>query len=109
VATRAALDELRRQKRRTRYEGLLAWTRAADAPATPEDVRSGVTEEQGRVRTVLSALSQRDAEFLLLRSQGVSYDEVANVLGMNPTSIGALLGRAQQAFRKENIKRYGQE
>ncbi len=107
-ATRAALDELRRQKRRTRYEGLLAWARAADAPATPEDVRS-VTEEQGPVRTVLDALSQRDAEFLLLRSQGFSYDEVANVLGMSPTSIGTLLGRAQQAFRKEYIKRSGQE
>jgi DNA-directed RNA polymerase specialized sigma24 family protein len=53
--------------------------------------------------------SQRQAEFLVLRSHGFSYDELALTLSINPSSVGTLLSRAQQSFRKEFIKRYGQE
>jgi RNA polymerase sigma-70 factor (ECF subfamily) len=108
VAVRAALDDLRRQTRRARYEGMFGWARAKNVPATPEDVRLA-NEGQDRVRSVLSALSPRQAEFLLLRNQGFSYGELASTLGINPASIGRLLARAQEAFRKEYIKRYGQE
>lgn len=108
VAVRKGLDELRRQKRRTRFEGLLGWMRAVRAPATPEDVRR-VNEEQDRVRAVLGVLSPREAEFLVLRSHGFSYSELSSALGLNSASIGTLLSRAQQAFRKEYVKRYGQE
>ena len=38
-----------------------------------------------------------------------SYEELALSLGLNPASVGTLLGRAQQAFRKEYLERYGQE
>jgi RNA polymerase sigma-70 factor, ECF subfamily len=108
VALRAGLDELRRQTRRARYEGLLGLVRAKRAPVTPEELHLA-TEEQDRVRFVLSIIEPRQAEFLLLRSQGFSYDEVASTLNLNPASVGTLLSRAQQAFRKEYIKRYGQE
>ena len=36
------------------------------------------------------------------------YDELASTLDLNPSSVGTLLARAQQAFRKEYIKRYGE-
>ena len=99
------LDELRRQTRRSRYERLLGFVRAA---VTPEEIRAA-TEEQERVRLVLGLIEPRQAELLLLRSHGLSYDEVASALDRNPASIGTLLSRAQQAFRKEYIKRYGEE
>ena len=38
VALRAGLDELRRQTRRARYEGLLGLVRAKRAPVTPEEL-----------------------------------------------------------------------
>lgn len=56
---------------------------------------------------MLSAIAPRHAELLLLRSHDLSYSEVAAALDLNPSSIGTLLSRAQQAFRKEYIKRYG--
>lgn len=108
VAVRAGIDGLRRQTRRAHYERVLAWVRPQLTPANPEQLHS-VNEEQERVRTVLSAINPRDAQFLLLRSQDFTYDEIAAILDLNPASIGTLLGRAQQSFRKEFIKRYGQE
>ncbi len=56
---------------------------------------------------MLGALPTRQAELLLLRHEGLSYDEVAAALGLNPASVGTLLARAQQAFRKEYVKRHG--
>jgi RNA polymerase sigma-70 factor, ECF subfamily len=105
VAVRTGLDELRRQTRRTRYEQLLGVVGRA---ASPEEIRAA-TEERERVRLVLSVIAPRHAELLLLRSHGLSYNEVASALDRNPTSIGTLLSRAQQAFRKEYIKRYGEQ
>jgi RNA polymerase sigma-70 factor, ECF subfamily len=108
VALRAALDELRRQSRRYRYERLFAFVRTTPSPANPEQLHSAA-EQQYRVRSVLASLPSRQAEFLILRSQGFTYDELACTLGLNPSSIGTLLSRAQLAFRKEYIKRYGQD
>jgi RNA polymerase sigma-70 factor (ECF subfamily) len=108
VALRAGLDELRRQSRRSRYERLLSLVRSTPPPSTPEQLHSA-TEQQERVRSILSALPKREAEFLVLRSHGFSYEEVALTLNINPSSVGTLLSRAQQSFRKEFIKRYGHE
>lgn len=108
VAVRTGLDELRSRKRRTRYEGLFGLVRARSAPATPEQVHS-MTESQERVRFVLARIEPREAEFLILRSHGFTYEEVARILDINTASVGTLLVRAQQAFRKEYIRRYGHE
>jgi RNA polymerase sigma-70 factor, ECF subfamily len=103
TAVRRGLDELRQRTRRGRYERLLGIGRKVP---TPEDVRSAV-EEQEKVRLVLAVIAPRQAELLILRSQGLSYEEVATALELNPASMGTLLGRAQDAFRKEYIRRYG--
>jgi RNA polymerase sigma-70 factor (ECF subfamily) len=76
--------------------------------ATPEDIRAA-NEDQERVRFVLSIIKPRQAELLLLHSHGFSYDELASALHLNPASVGTLLSRALQAFRKEYVKRYGEE
>ena len=105
AAVRVGLDELRRQTRQTRYERLLGFVRGVP---TPEEILAA-TEEQEKARLVLSVIVPRQAELLLLRSYGLTYDEVASALDLHPTSVGTLLSRAQQAFRKEYIKRYGRE
>ena len=104
AAVRRALDEIRRQARRSRYERLFGFLRG---PAGPEELLD-IHEKQRKVRLVLGVMDPRQAELLLLRSQGFSYEELASTLGINPASVGALLSRAQQKFRKEYIKRYGQ-
>jgi len=105
AAVHTGLDELRRQTRQTRYERLIGFVRGVP---TPEEIRAA-TEEQERVRLVLRVIARRQAELLLLRSHGLTYDEVAAALDLNPASVGTLVIRAQQAFRKEYVKRYGKE
>ena len=103
TAVRMAIDELRRLARRTRYGRLTVPNQPS--PATPEDVRA-LGEEQARVRRVLATLSRRDAALLLLRSEGLSYQDTAAALGLNPASVGTLISRAQRAFRAEYVRRY---
>jgi RNA polymerase sigma-70 factor (ECF subfamily) len=105
TAVRQGLDELRHRTRRSRYERLLGF---GPKVPTPEDVRTAA-EERERVRLVLAAVEPRQGELLVLRSQGLSYEELAEALELKPASIGTLLSRAQDAFRKEYIKRYGTE
>ena len=103
TAVRRALDELRKQCRREKYERLFSLARP-----TSIDHPESCTEQQDRVRAVLGRIEKRSAEMLVLRNEGFRYEEIAQALGLNPSSVGTLLNRAQQAFRKEYIKRYGQ-
>jgi RNA polymerase sigma-70 factor (ECF subfamily) len=103
AAVRIGLDELRRQSRRRKYERWLGWV---GRPPDPEQLHLAA-EEQSRVRAVLQSLSSRQAELLVLRSEGFDYQGIAGALGVNTSSVGTLLIRAQDAFRKEYVKRYG--
>lgn len=102
VAVRMALDDLRSQARRLRREREQLARRAT----TPEEIHA-LAEDRDRVRLVLASLNPRDAELLLLRADDFSYNEIAQSLGLNSASVGTLLSRAQQAFRKEYVKQYG--
>jgi RNA polymerase sigma-70 factor, ECF subfamily len=104
TAVRLALDELRRRSRRDRYEQLFPFIRA---PRTPHELFSS-TQEQGRVRRVLAALPRRQAELLILKNENVSYEDISRALSVKPASVGVLLSRAREAFRKEYVNRYGQ-
>lgn len=104
TATREALDELRRRARREKYE---SWFGVRRPSGDPEAARQA-SEARTRIRTVLARLRPQDAQLVTLRAEGFSYDEIANVLDLNPVSIGTMLRRAQEAFRKEYVKRYGE-
>ena len=104
TAVRLALDELRRRARRQRYERALTVFRG---PRTPHDAYAS-TQEQRRVREVLAAITRKHAVMLVLQSDGASYEEIAAAASVNPSSVGTLLARARQAFRKEYVRRHGE-
>jgi RNA polymerase sigma-70 factor (ECF subfamily) len=109
TAVRVGLNELRRKMLRSRYERLLGFlARGESGGTTPHEIYA-VQEEEQRVRLVLSVIEPRQAELLLLRSHDLSYQELAAALNLNPASVGTLLRRALEAFRKEFINRYGKE
>lgn len=104
AAIRTALNELRSRSRSIRREWLAELPQVTPSP----EQAHAAAEQQEHVRRVLAAMDARKAELLLLRASGLSYDEVASVLDVKPGSVGSLLSRAQQAFRKEYSKRYGE-
>ena len=104
TAVRIGLNDLRSHRRRNRYESL------SDVPPgfqTPEEARAA-EEEREQVRRVLALLRPREAELLILYSSELSYEEIAAALELNPASVGTLIARARQAFRKEFVKQYGE-
>src|SRR5262249_34013137 len=104
TAVRIALDELRKQARHEKYARLF---RLARTLPSPEQL---YLEKQTaeRVRIVLASIKRQQAELLIFRSESLSYQEIAEVLQLNQTSIGTLLSRAQEAFRKEYTRLYGE-
>lgn len=99
VATNLGLHSIRSFKRRQNYE------QAANGqvdPATPDNPAelAASREEQALARRALARMSERQAELLILRYSGKSYKEIADALGLAPTSIGPLLLRAEREFEK---------
>jgi RNA polymerase sigma-70 factor (ECF subfamily) len=65
-------------------------------------------ERRVRVREVLGALKPREAQLLLLRASGLAYRELAGTLGIEPTSVGTMLARAEAEFERRFRARYGE-
>lgn len=68
---------------------------------TAVESQVGQREERFAVRTALSRLSERQAHLLLLRQMGFSYADCAVICEVAPGSVGTLLARAAEAFRRE--------
>jgi len=67
-------------------------------PDQQQDPES-IFEQSQMARDLLALLSARERECLRLRSQGFSYDEIGDVLGLASGSVGVLLARAYRKFR----------
>ena len=103
TATNAGIDALRASGRRVRYERSAAQdTKRSLAQEGPLDdlLRD---ENRIRVQQVLGAMKRTRAQLLLLRSCGSSYKELAEALGVSIGSVGTLLNRAEEEFRKKYL------
>lgn len=100
VAIRLGYNALRSRKRRGRYEQVaVAESAEASEPSTPEAQVERHLERQD-VRRVLARMRPRSAQVLVLRHSGLSYAEVAQALGVAPSSVGTLLARAEKEFER---------
>jgi RNA polymerase sigma-70 factor, ECF subfamily len=100
TATNLGIDALRKSARRREHESEAA--RIALQSRGPSGPLDGVLrdERRRRVRQVLARLKPVQAQALILRASGFSYHEVAETLGVKRVSVGTLILRAEQAFRK---------
>ena len=100
VATRLGLDALRASVRRQHYEQFAALDgEASDTSPDPLDTLLRA-EKRHRVREVLARMKPAQAQLLILRHSGLSYQELAQTLGVKGSSIGTLLARAEAEFEK---------
>ena len=111
VATNLGYNALRARRRWRDYRDLLGHRTAGagwEQPVSDPESHAVQAEEQHLVRAALAGLKERQATLLALRYGGLSYREVAEVLGVAPGSVGALLARAERAFEKSYRQLAGQ-
>jgi RNA polymerase sigma-70 factor, ECF subfamily len=99
VASRSAVDRLRRHKRRGFEEQLDA--RCGDvADGLESDPLGRLVREEciAEVRFALTRLKVEKAQVLLLRHSGLTYQEVAAAMRIKPASVGTMLARAEAEF-----------
>jgi RNA polymerase sigma-70 factor (ECF subfamily) len=97
IARNAALDELRRRKRRA---GMEVEPEDIHAPGTAELADEALRRET--VRAALGRLAPRERELVALKfSGGLSNDEIARVVGISPSNVGTRLHRTLEKLRKD--------
>lgn len=57
-------------------------------------------EEDTEVQNTLLKLNERDRLLLLLKYSGYSYQDIANAIHIEPSSVGTLLARAKRRFKQ---------
>lgn len=107
TATRLAIDHLRAEARRGRYEEEAGPSLIAHSGPDP---LGGVlaAEKRLQVQNALALLRPEQAQLLILRASGFSYQELADTLGVKRGSIGTRLIRAEAAFRKHYLGLHGE-
>lgn len=95
VAHNLVRDGARRDARNRRHLELLA---AEQREAQePEAEQTADRAEQLRLaRQALASLTERDRQALLLKEEGLDYQEIADVLGIEKSSVGTTLSRARR-------------
>jgi RNA polymerase sigma-70 factor (ECF subfamily) len=114
IATNHCLNELRRGHYRERFESIDQGLETDDGRVRTEisDVRPGsqavleAAELSTAVEAAISALPETQrAALLLLRYQGLSYEEIAEALELSIPAVKSLLNRAKTAL-KERLAPY---
>lgn len=96
IARNAALDELRRRKRRANLE-----TEPEDTSARSLEDHAELALRREVVRAAMTTLDGKERDLIALKfSGGLSNAEIARVLGMSETNAGTRLHRALTKLRK---------
>ena len=95
VATNLVRDEGRRLERRRRHLELLA---AEERERQVEPVVTSIerAHEAAMARKAVDSLEERDRLALLMKEEGLNYQEIADALGLSVGSIGTTLARARR-------------
>jgi RNA polymerase sigma-70 factor, ECF subfamily len=100
VTINKCTDHLKRQKRYRPLEDV------KDAPA--EDVLPERMEKEGYIQQALSRLKPTERALLVMYSEGFSYKEIADSVGIRFTSVGKTLARTLVKM-EEQLKTQGYE
>jgi RNA polymerase sigma-70 factor (ECF subfamily) len=98
VASNLVRDEARKVSRQRQHLQLLAAEEREREQEIAEEVE--LTAERARetalARRALESLGERDRQALLLKAEGLNYDEIAEVLQIEKSSVGTTLSRARR-------------
>lgn len=95
VATNLVRDEARKDMRRRKHLALLAEEHRDDV-IEPQETTLERAQEAAMARKAVDGLAERDRLALLMREEGLDYNEIAEALELSPGSVGTTLSRARR-------------
>jgi RNA polymerase sigma-70 factor (ECF subfamily) len=95
VAHNLVRDGARRDARNRRHLELMA-AEAREAEESADEQSEDRAERLRFARQALASLTDRDRQALLLKEEGLDYQEIADVLGIEKSSVGTTLSRARR-------------
>jgi len=95
VAHNLVRDGARRDARNRRHLELMAAEQREAQEPEPEQTADRA-EQLRMARQALASLTERDRQALLLKEEGLDYQEIADVLGIEKSSVGTTLSRARR-------------
>lgn len=96
VATNLVRDEARKDARRRRHLELMAAEAKADSVVEQPITDLERSQERALARRAIDTLTEKDREALLMREEGLNYDEIAEALELSVASVGTTLTRARR-------------
>jgi len=99
VANNLVRDDARRASRQRRHLELMAAEVRSDEggdPAETQEVTPEMAHQSADARRALESLAERDRQALLMKEEGLDYGEIAEVLGIEKSSVGTTLSRARR-------------
>lgn len=101
VVHNLAIDEVRKAgRRRMLFE---QWLPDYDETAGGESAEQELINRE-QIERALSRLNEREQQCLMLRSEGLSYQEIADVLEISAKSVSVYLARGLKKFESTNEK-----
>jgi RNA polymerase sigma-70 factor, ECF subfamily len=101
VATNLVRDDARKQSRQRKHLELLRAEAEANVSVEPEPTRMERDEERALARQAVESLAERDRLALLMREEGLDYDEIAEALNITRSSVGTTLSRARRRLAEQ--------
>lgn len=103
VAHNRAVDCLRKRERSNRFDATAWWNLTdganEDKPSLDEDIHRG--QQRARIRRALDMLPAQQRRCLELRAEGLTYRQIAAVLGLAVSSVQNHLARGIRHMREE--------
>ena len=96
VASNLVRDEARREARERKRHDLMRTHAEAESSVDPEPTTMEREEERALARQAIEMLGERDRDALLMREEGLGYEEIAEALDLSLASVGTTLSRARR-------------
>ena len=96
VAMNLVRDETRKDARHRRRLELMRDEARAESVVEPAPTSMERDDERAMARRAIEALAERDRDALLMKEEGLSYEEIAAALELSVGSVGTTLSRARR-------------
>ena len=99
VASNLVRDEARRDARERKRLEIIQSHAEAESATEPEPTSVERAEDRAFARQAIEMLAERDRDALLMREEGLGYEEIAEALDLSVGSVGTTLARARRRLR----------